>query len=470
MWRMAFCIAVAAVLPYVFNILWYTAVFGGILLYLITAGWRWVRLVFLTLRRDISFIMCRWVIQCSVRKLIKLKMTVGDIFSEQASLHPGKKAFVSAETGNSLTFKEADDLANRIANIFYAAGYRKGDVVAIIMENRIEYLPIWIGLSKIGVISSLINFNLRGDSLKHCLTVSKCKAVIFSAELAGPLKEIEDNMNIEFYCFEESYRHQEDIIENVKYLETLFVNTSTSLPPRPDNLSLGDELLYIYTSGTTGLPKAAIIRGFRAMFICVSIGTRANMVSDDVIYNALPLYHSNGGLGLAGNTIRLGCTLVIRKKFSASRYFEDCCKNDVTVINYIGETCRYLLATPPKDSDKTHKVRVAIGNGLRASIWKEFQDRFNIPFCMEFYGATEGNANMINTVGRVGAVGFNSVIFPWILSGRLIKVDKDTGRYIYLYTLYTSGLIALVFIVIWGRDTARGLERELLSNFYILYC
>ena len=154
MWRMAFCIAVAAVLPYVFNILWYTAVLGGILLYLITAGWRWVRLVFLTLRRDISFIMCRWVIQRSVRKLIKSKMTVGDIFSEQASLHPGKKAFVSAETGNSLTFKEADDLANRIANIFYAAGYRKGDVVAIIMENRIEYLPIWIGLSKIGVISS----------------------------------------------------------------------------------------------------------------------------------------------------------------------------------------------------------------------------------------------------------------------------------------------------------------------------
>ena len=433
MWRLASCVAVAAAIPKLFNIPWYNGLGTGTLLYLVTGGWKWVRLASLTLGRDLSLIKVMLVIELSIRKWMKSKMVVADIFSEQATLHPAKKAFVSAETGNSLTFKEADDLANRIANIFYAAGYRKGDVVAIIMENRIEYLPIWIGLSKIGVISSLINFNLRGDSLKHCLTVSNCKAVIFSAELAGPLKEIENNVNIEFYCFEESYRHQEDIIKNVKYLETLFVNTSTSLPPRPDNLSLGDELLHIYTSGTTGLPKAAIIRGFRAMFMCGGVGAGTNMVSDDVIYNALPLYHSNGGLGLAGNTIRLGCTLVIRKKFSASRYFEDCCKNDVTVINYIGETCRYLLATPPKDSDKTHKVRVATGNGLRASIWKEFQDRFNIPLCVEFYGATEGNANMINTVGRVGAVGFNSVLFPWIFPISLLRVDKDTGIFIYSF-------------------------------------
>jgi solute carrier family 27 fatty acid transporter 1/4 len=192
-------------------------------------------------------------------------------------------------------------------------------------------------------------------------------------------------------------------------------------------MTLGDELLHIYTSGTTGLPKAAIIRGFRAMFMCGGIGAGCRLTSDDVIYNALPLYHSNGGLGLAGNAIRIGTTIVVRKKFSASRYFEDCTKHGVTVINYIGETCRYLLATPPKDTDKAHKIRVATGNGLRASIWQEFQDRFNIPLCVEFYGATEGNANMINTVGKVGAVGFNSVIVPWIFPVKLIKVDKDTG-------------------------------------------
>jgi len=382
-----------------------------------------LRLASMTLGRDLSLIKVMLTIQLSIRKYVKEKKIVGDIFTDQVAKFPDKKAFVSADTGDFLTFKQAGELSNRIANIFYEAGYRKGDCVALIMENRIEYMPVWIGLSKIGVVSSLVNFNLRGDSLRHCLTVSKCKAVILSAELAPALEEIE-GLDLEFYCMDNDHV----TLKDTKNLPEMFATASNSPPPRQENLSLADELLHIYTSGTTGLPKAALIRGFRCMFMCGGIGAGTCMTSDDVLYNALPLYHSNGGLGLGGNTIRIGCTLVVRKKFSASRYFEDCCKNDVTIINYIGETCRYLLATPPKESDKTHRVRTATGNGLRASIWKEFQERFNIPLCVEFYGATEGNANMINTVGRVGAVGFNSVIFPWIHPIKLVRVDKDTGE------------------------------------------
>lgn len=396
----------------------------GALLYLVTGGWKWARLAWLTLGRDFGLLKVLIYIERSVRKWNNAKMIVADIFSEQVQKYPNKKAFISADTGESLTFKEAEELGFKIANIFYNAGYKKGDAVAIVMENRIEYMPIWIGLSRIGVVASLINFNLRGDSLKHCITVSKCKAVIFSAEFSGAIEEIKEGLDIDYYCFEE----KPSSIENIKYLEHILPATAATEPPRPDNMHLSDELLHIYTSGTTGLPKAAIIRGFRCMFMCGGVGAACKMGPDDVIYNALPLYHSNGGLGVCGNTIRVGCTSVVKKKFSASRYFEECCKYNVTVTNYIGETCRYLLATPPKDTDKLHKIRVATGNGLRASIWQEFQDRFNIPLCVEFYGATEGNANMINTVGKVGAVGFNSVLVPWVFPIKLVRVDEDTGE------------------------------------------
>lgn len=64
------------------------------------------------------------------------------------------------------------------------------------------------------------------------------------------------------------------------------------------------------------------------------------------------------------------------------------------VAQYIGEMCRYVLAVPPKDTDKQHKLRMIYGNGLRPQIWKEFVDRFKIPKVAEFYGATEGNANI----------------------------------------------------------------------------
>lgn len=426
MWRLASCVAAAAAIPKLLDTPWYKGVGAAVALYIMSGGWKWIRLASKTLGRDLTLIRVFIYLELAIRKWKRSGVVIADIFAEVVAKHPDKKAFVSADTGEALTFKEAEDLANKVANIFHDAGYRKGDIVAIIMENRIEYVPIWIGLSKIGVVSSLINFNLRGDSLKHCLTISNSKAVIFSAELTGLLSDIKDELNMEFFCLNGDNVDMAD----VKYLGGMLTEASSLTPPRPADLSLSDELLHIYTSGTTGLPKAAVIRGFRALYMCGGVGSGCGMVPEDVIYNALPLYHSNGGLGLAGNVMRIGTTLVVRKKFSASRYFEDCCKNNVTVINYIGETCRYLLATAGNEFDKKHSIRVATGNGLRASIWQEFQDRFNIPLCVEFYGSTEGNANMINTVGKVGAVGFNSVLFPYLFPIKLIKVDKESHEII----------------------------------------
>jgi solute carrier family 27 fatty acid transporter 1/4 len=70
------------------------------------------------------------------------------------------------------------------------------------------------------------------------------------------------------------------------------------------------------------------------------------------------------------------------------------CKRDIQVAIYIGEICRYLLATPPKPEERTHKIRMMYGNGLRPQIWEEFVKRFNIPLICELYGATEGIANV----------------------------------------------------------------------------
>lgn len=80
-----------------------------------------------------------------------------------------------------------------------------------------------------------------------------------------------------------------------------------------------------------------------------------------------------------------------------------------------------------------HKIRIMFGNGLRPQIWKKFVNRFNIPNIAEFYGATEGNSNIINIENRVGSVGFIGVIFPDFLIERLlplsvIKIDEETGE------------------------------------------
>lgn len=73
--------------------------------------------------------------------------------------------------------------SNGVANYFIERGYAKGDCVALFMENRPEYVGLWLGLAKIGVIPALINYNLRQSSLLHTINVAECRAIIYGAEL-----------------------------------------------------------------------------------------------------------------------------------------------------------------------------------------------------------------------------------------------------------------------------------------------
>ena len=90
-----------------------------------------------------------------------------------------------------------------------------------------------------------------------------------------------------------------------------------------------------------------------------------------------------------------GCTTALRRKFSASNFWTDCIRYECTVAIYIGEICRYLLTAPPRpDIDRSHKIRLMYGSGLKAQVWAEFVERFNIAKVSEFYGSTEGNATI----------------------------------------------------------------------------
>ncbi|XP_014833926.1 PREDICTED: very long-chain acyl-CoA synthetase-like, partial [Poecilia mexicana] len=147
--------------------------------------------------------------------------------------------------------------------------------------------------------------------------------------------------------------------------------------------------------------------------------TAPGTTADDIFYINLPLYHSAGFLiGMTGG-IERGLTLVLRRKFSASQFWDDCRKYNVTAIQYIGETMRYLCNMPKKENEKNHKVRIAIGNGVRSDVWSEFLNRFGDIKVRELYAATEGNIGFINYTSKIGAVGrinfLHQIFFPYTL-------------------------------------------------------
>ncbi|NWU88122.1 S27A1 protein, partial [Onychorhynchus coronatus] len=352
--------------------------------------------------------------------------TIPRLFQAVARRLPDKAALIYEATGERWTFRRLDEFSNAVGNLFQQLGFGCGDVVALFMESRPEFVGLWLGLAKAGVEAALINFNLRRESLVYCVAASGAKALVFGGELAAAISEVSGMLGKKMEKFCSGEFDPALVPADAKHLDPLLNSAPTSPPSQVPAKGLDDRLFYIYTSGTTGMPKAAIVVHSRYYRIAAFGYYAYRMRPEDVIYDCLPLYHSAGNIMGVGQCLIHGLTVVIRKKFSASRFWDDCVQYRCTIIQYIGEICRYLLNQPVREAESRHRVRLAVGNGLRPHIWEEFTRRFGVKQIGEFYGATECNCSIANLDGKVGACGFNSRILPNVYPIRLVKVNEDT--------------------------------------------
>lgn len=322
------------------------------------------------------------------------------------------------------TFKQMEAASNRVANWGLAQGLKKGDRIALVMENKPEYIMCWLGMTKLGVEVALINNNLRSRSLVHCIKVSHAKFCIFGVEVADAISEVRDQL-LDLGVKQMAWGGEVSFCPS---LDGALMDSSTE--PVSSKLwkaaNMTDNFGFIYTSGTTGLPKAAVIKHAKMCGFGAAFCNAYQITSKDRVYCCLPLYHSAGGGCGTGMMLYGGATLVIRRKFSASKFWKEVGDFRCSVVQYIGELCRYLLTAPPSPYDKKHRVRICIGNGLRPDIWAQFQERFNVPEIGEFYGATEGNIALFNhctTVEDRGTVGRFGTIMMKATGMKLVKFD-----------------------------------------------
>ncbi len=188
-------------------------------------------------------------------------------------------------------------------------------------------------------------------------------------------------------------------------------------------VTIADPALLIYTSGTTGLPKAAYVSHRRVLEWSFWFAGLMDIGPDDRMYDCLPLYHSVGGVVATGALLVRGGSVLIRDKFSAQRFWDDVADGGCTLVQYIGELCRYLVNAPQHPKERAHRLRLACGNGLQADIWEKFQHRFAIPRILEFYAATEGNFSLYNVEGKVGAIGRVPSFLAHRFPLRLVRFD-----------------------------------------------
>ena len=358
----------------------------------------------------------------------KLRSDAACDYSDMLDVHirnrPDRPALIGE--ASSFTWHELDAYANRVAHWAISKGLKRGDIVALLMENRPEFIATWLGLSRIGVVTAMLNTNLTGDRLAHCLREADAAFWIVGAELAEAaetaLPELETPPEV--MISREAATNPDTV--GASFDEAIADQPNTNVNPSIREGRRGSDLLFfIYTSGTTGMPKAARISHLKAVTTGIGSSKMQGLKPSDRTYCCLPLYHSAGGMMAAGASLFSGGALVIARRFSAKRFWSDCTQHEVTSFQYIGELCRYLLNSPPHPDERNHRLKCIVGNGLRPDVWEDFQERFKIPRIAEFYGATEGNFALFNASGHPGAVGYMPGFLRKSMGVEIVRFDID---------------------------------------------
>lgn len=335
------------------------------------------------------------------------KKSIGTVFAERAARY-GDRIFLRFGD-QQLTYRDANAAANRYAAVLAARGVGHGDVVAIMLRNSPNAVLAMLAAVKCGAVAGMLNYHQRGEVLAHSLGLLEAKVLIAETDLVSAVAECGGAGGTQTLTVED--------------LERFAVSAAATNPASASAVQARDTAFYIFTSGTTGFPKASVmthLRWLKALAAFGGIGLR--LKSSDTLYCCLPLYHNNALTVALSSVINSGATLALGKSFSASKFWDEVIANEATAFVYIGEICRYLLNQPPKPTDRTHKVRVIAGNGLRPEIWDEFTKRFGIPRVCEFYASSEGNTAFINIFNVPRTTG----IFPMPVA--YVEYDPDTGQ------------------------------------------
>ncbi|TTY05120.1 Long-chain fatty acid transport protein 4 [Bagarius yarrelli] len=545
MLRLACTTVLLFVLRLLLSLPWLQVLPAVLIFFLGTGGWNSLRVFAKTIGRDLHAAVVLLKVKLNVKRHLRERNTVPKMFAETVRKYGDKTALIFEGTGERWSFRQLDEYSDRVANLLHQRGFREGDVVALFMENRSQYVGLWLGMAKIGVEAALINFNLRLEALVHCVNISNAKAVVFGSELsnAGHAPRIQldtppystghapifhgtrPHIPLDTPAYSTSYTHIfhgtcPHIPLDTPPHSTGHPHIQMDTPPH----STGHPCIFHWLHPHIPLDTPAYSTGYTHIFSwtrpqystgyaptlhwtplhipqdtpphctghpCIFHGTRPHialdtpaystghaptlhwtplhiprdtpphctghpcldtpatystghaptlhwtplhiprdtpphgdtlhipldtpphialdtpaystghaptlhriimyyrmaalvyygfrMRSEDVLYDCLPLYHSAGNIVGVGQCLIHGMTVVIKKKFSASKFWEDCIKYNCTIVQYIGEICRYLLNQPLRDVEQRHRVRMALGNGLRLSIWEEFMQRFNIP-------------------------------------------------------------------------------------------
>lgn len=310
------------------------------------------------------------------------RWVLGDVLDDQAERH-GDRAFVTVIGEGELTYAGARADATRMADHLRAAGVGRGDPVAVVLPNGLDFVRLWLALAHLGAVMVPINTALTGDFLAHQLRDSGARLVVAAGEAATAV---------------------DDALESVPDLRRLTLDGWRGAPAAAGSgtgrSAPGDIACVMYTSGTTGPSKGVLMPHAHCYLFGLGTIEALGLTAQDRYYVCMPFFHANGLFMQLYATLIAGATAVVRPRFSASSWLSDIREHGCTVTNLLGSMSQFVGARPPADDDRDHPLRVICpvpNPPAHEQMWRE---RFGIPDVVSAYGMTEVNIPLYGRLGQ----------------------------------------------------------------------
>jgi crotonobetaine/carnitine-CoA ligase len=329
----------------------------------------------------------------------------------------GDKTFLYFED-RSISFAELDRQVNRAANGLAKLGAQPGVAISIMMPNAPEWLFVYFAIQRLGACAVPVNIGLRGEGLRHVVDHSDSTILVCHPDLVEAVQAVRDSLpklqQIVVNTTEaaDDWPVPEGWIALAQLMDASEANPGVEIDPE------GISAL-MYTSGTTGAPKGVVnrykgtnVEGVRAL--------GGMLQPDEVPYTCLPLFHANALFLTTVRSLVLGMPMVLSRRFSASRFWDEMRRYGVTTFNALGAMIPILMKQPERENDRDNKVRVVFSAACPASVWAEFEERFGVHI-IEAYAAVDGGGFMVINFGNAPKGSFGKPANP-------VRIVDDDGN------------------------------------------